>query len=308
MKKIITTVIAVLCVAGADINKVGAQSLFGENMSYPLSNVILPELPTSLSFAGEVVPLHNYDTRESLEREILVTMYMHSRTFQTLLNTKRYFPVIEPIMRKHGIPEDFKYLCMAESGLNPNVVSSAGAAGLWQFMPATGKQYKLLVDKGLDERYDVEKSTEAACKYIKEAYDRLGSWTLAAAAYNLGNAGVTRRMNTQDVQDYYDSFFPEETMRYVFRILSLKLLTENPYNFGYVIAPEQYYHPLTDFREIDVTGAKIEWSKVAKENGTNYKMLRQLNPWIRDYEYNNAAGRTFKVRIPNKGFRTRAEH
>lgn len=306
MKKINVIIAAALMAMVFMVKPAKAQTLFGEGTSYSISNVVLPDLPESLDFAGEPVPLQNYDTRESMEREMLVTLYMHSRTYQTLLNTKRYFPVIEPILKKHGIPDDFKYLCVAESGLNPNAVSSASAAGLWQFVSSAGKQYGLFIDKGLDERYDVEKSTEAACKYIKDAYNRFGSWTMAAAAYNVGNAGVSRRIGIQGVDDYYDAFFPEETMRYVFRILSFKLLIEDPYRYGYIIKPEQYYKPFRNFKEVSVSGAKIDWSKVARDNGTTYKMLRQLNPWVRDYEYNNAGNRTFKLRIPNEGFRADA--
>lgn len=267
------------------------------------SKIALNPIPTELDFAGERVPVEYFDVYESLQREITVTLYMHSRTLQTLLNSKRYFSVIEPIMERYGVPSDLKYLCMAESGLNPNIKSSAGAAGLWQIMPATGKEFGLLVADGVDERYHIEKSTEAACKYLLDSYKRFGSWTLAAAAYNLGNAGVSRRLSVQGVNDYYDAFLPEETMRYVYRILSLKLLTEQPYAYGYVITGSEYYRPLTDYTTIDVSDKKIDWSQLAKDNGTTYKMLRLLNHWIRDYEYNNPSGRTFTVKIPGPGFR-----
>ncbi|MCD7970119.1 MAG: lytic transglycosylase domain-containing protein [Alistipes sp.] len=279
-----------------------ALNVSGQGM---FAKLALPEIPDRLEFAGENVPLEYFDVYESLQREMMVTLYMHSRTTLTLLNTRRYFLVIEPIMDKYGIPDDFKYLCMAESGLNPNITSSAGAAGLWQIMPATGKQYGLLVDNWVDERFDIEKSTEAACKYLLESYKRYGSWTLAAAAYNLGNAGLNRRLEAQGEDDYYDVFLPEETQRYVFRILSLKLLTESPFTYGYIITQNEYYRPLDDYTTVEVSDKKIVWSDVAHENGTTYKMLRQLNHWIRDYEYNNPSGRTFKVKIPGDGFRTR---
>ncbi|MCD8072131.1 MAG: lytic transglycosylase domain-containing protein [Alistipes sp.] len=273
---------------------------YGQGM---FSKLTVPNIPARLEFAGERVPLENFDVFEGLQREMLVTLYMHSRTTLTLLNSTRYFPVIEPILAKYGVPDDFKYLCMAESGLNPNITSPAGAAGLWQIMSATGKEYGLVGDKGVDERFDIEKSTEAACKYLLDSYKRFGSWTLAAAAYNLGNAGVSRRLDVQGEDDYYDVFLPEETMRYVYRILSLKLLSQEPYSYGYIIAQGDYYRPLTDYTTVEVSDKKIEWSEVARRNGTTYKMLRQLNHWIRDYEYNNASGRTFKVKIPGEGFR-----
>lgn len=273
-----------------------------EEQSY--STVVIKELPSTLDFAGEKVPLEYFDIRESLRREMLVTLYMHSRTYLTLLNTQRYFAIIEPVLERNGIPEDFKYLCMAESGLDPEAVSSAGAGGLWQIMPATGRGYGLVAGDGIDQRFDIEKSTEAACKHLLESYNKFGSWTLAAAAYNLGNAGVAKRLERQGQNNYYDAFFPAETMRYLFRVLSFKLITPDPSQYGYVIARGDYYEPLTDYSEVEVGGTPIDWPKVAADNGTNYKMLRLLNPWIRDYEYANKSGTTFTVRIPGPGFRS----
>lgn len=307
MKKIIVTISALLaslvsCAQNNGNNAADAQDAQQTATGYP--TVFVGELPAELDFAGEPVPLGNFDTQESLRREIMVTLYMHSRTYTTLINTTRYFPVIEPILAKNGIPSDFKYLCMAESSLDPEAVSTAGAGGLWQFMPATGKQYSLLYEKNLvDERFHIEKSTEAACKYLNAAYKRFGSWTLAAASYNLGTEGVAKRMDTQGVKDYYDTYMPQETMRYLFRILALKIVAADPQAFGYQIAEGDYYPPFTDYRTVDVSAAKIEWSKVAAENGTNYKMLRLLNPWIRDYTYENKGARTFTVKVPNSGFR-----
>ncbi len=264
--------------------------------------VSVPPLPGEASFAGEALPLQNYDTRESLERELVVSLYMHSRTLFALLNTTRYFPVIEPILEQNGIPDDFKYLCMAESGLNPNVVSPAGAVGLWQLMPAVGREHGMIVTTALDERYHIEKATQAACDYLNDAYKQFGSWTLAAAAYNLGPAGVARRIDKQKTTSYYDTFLPEETMRYLFRIISLKLITQAPDYYGYVIDKAQFHHPLTEYRVAEVKGAKIDWAQVAREQGTNYKILRELNHWIRDYDYSGAE-RTFRVKIPLKNFR-----
>jgi hypothetical protein len=268
-----------------------------------LPPVIAPPMPDKIDFAGERVPLENYDTRESLMREMLVTSYMHSRTYLTLLATKRYFAVIEPILERYHIPSDFKYLCMAESSLNPNAVSVAKASGLWQIMPKTGEQYGLEVGSEVDERFHLEKSTEVACKHLLESYALFGSWTLAAAAYNLGNNGVSTRMSKQGTNNYYDSFFPEETLRYVFRILSFKLLTESPHTYGYDIALSEYYPPLTAYTEIEVGGKDIDWSQVARDNGTTYKMLRELNNWIRDYKFANKNDKKYKVKIPDKNFR-----
>ncbi len=270
------------------------------------ANVMIPEVPKNMTFAGESVPFEHFDVAESYQREMLVTLYMHSKTSLTLLKTKRYFSIIEPILERNGVPTDFKYLCCIESGLDEDAVSVAGAGGLWQFMPATGKSYGLLIDSGVDERFHIEKATEAACTMLKELYDKFGSWTLAAAAYNLGPNGVERRMGLQSgVDNYYDAYFPLETRRYMFRILSFKtLLEEGPEKYGYRIGKKDYYKPLTDFHEIEVSGANIDWPAVAEQNGTNYKMLRLLNNWIRDYDYKNTGGRTFKVRIPNNNFRS----
>lgn len=265
--------------------------------------VYIPTVPKSLNFAGEQVPLNLADVRESLEREVSVTMYMHSRTMNTLRNVTRYFPVIEPILKANGIPEDFKYLCMAESGLNPNAVSSAKAAGLWQFMTSAAKDYGVETGDNVDMRFHIEESTRAACKYLNAAYKRYGSWTMAAASYNAGLAGVTRRMNTQGVENYYDLFLPEETMRYVYRILTFKLLVENPRHYGFHLKQNDYLPPFDNYREVKVNSSVIDWSAFATAQGTNYKVLRILNPWIRSYEYNNTSGKTYTVKVPNQGFR-----
>lgn len=192
---------------------------------------------------------------------------------------------------------------MAESGLDPNVRSGAGAAGLWQLMPVYAKSVGLLVGGDVDERYDVTKATEAACRYLADAYERLGSWTLAAASYNVGIAGVSRRLAKQGVDSYYDLFLPAETLRYVFRVLAFKLIAPDPAAYGFRIDPDDYYKPLTDYHEATVEGRPIDWAAVARSHGTNYKMLRELNHWIRDYDYDNKAGRSFVIKVPNRDFR-----
>ena len=242
--------------------------------------------------------MQNQDTRESLMREMLTTFYMHSRTLQTILASERYFAVIEPILAKYGVPDDFKYLCMAESGLNPEARSGAGAGGLWQLMPAYAKSAGLLVGDEVDERYHIEKSTEAACRYLIDAKRRLGSWTLAAAAFNAGVAGVSRRLEKQGVESYYDLFLPNETLRYVFRVLSFKLLMSDPAAYGYKIDKKEYYPLLPAYEEVTVDDPEIDWAAFAREHGTHYKQIRQLNPWIRDYDHANKAGRSYTVKIP----------
>lgn len=265
--------------------------------------VFVPDLPKELTFAGEKVPVQYAEVREALEREMTVTMFMHSRTLRTLRLTTRYFPVIEPIMKKYGIPEDFKYLCMAESGMDPNTVSGVGASGLWQIMPSAAKDYGVETGSNVDLRFNVEIATEAACKYLRDAYKRYGSWTLAAASYNAGQAGVSRRMDIQGVKSYYDLFLPEETMRYVYRILSFKLLTENPQKYGYHLRLKDYFPAFENYKKITISEQNINWSAFAAKHGTNYKTLRILNPWIRSYEYANKGGTTYTVMVPTEGFR-----
>ena len=262
-----------------------------------------PPVPDSLDFAGERVPLQNRDTRESLQRELTITIFMHSRTLATLLNAERHFTIIKPIMFENGVPMDFIYLCMAESALNPEAVSGAGAAGLWQLMPAVGRQYGLIVNKDIDERFHVEKATEAACKYLRHAYDRFGSWTMSAASYNLGMTGVATRIAKQHADSYYDMYFPEETLRYMFRVLSFKLLTEDPEKYGFDVPFEVRYKPFEGYNYVEVSDKEIDWPKVAMAHGTSYKMLRELNPWIRSYDYKNAKGDVFMVKIPAQDHR-----
>lgn len=260
-------------------------------------------IPDNLEFAGEKVPTHYPDVKEALQREMSVTMYMHSSSIKAFRAMSRYFPVIEPILKKHGIPDDFKYLAMAESGLNPEAISSAKASGLWQFMTAAAKQYGVETGSNVDLRYNVEIATEAACKYLKDAYKRFGNWTLVAASYNLGVAGVSSRVKTQGVDSYYDLFIPQETMRYVYRILSMKIIGENLDKYGFMLSDKDCLKPFENYTEITVNQQNIKWSELAAKYGTNYKILRLLNPWIRSYEYSNSSGISYKVKVPNADFR-----
>lgn len=300
MKAIYIFVMALsLSMAGCMSSAYSQPSTVGEEFSA----IVLPAMPDELDFAGERVPLEYFDVRESLQRELLVTEYMHSRTFLTLLAMDRYFSIIEPILRRNGIPDDFKYLCMAESGLDPNTVSPVGASGLWQLMPSAAKDYGVETGSNVDLRFNVEIATEAACKYLRDAYERYGSWTLAAASYNAGLAGVSRRLEIQGVKSYYDLFLPEETMRYVYRILSFKLLTERPQKYGFYLRKKDYLPAFENYRTVTINAQNIDWSEFAAKQGTNYRVLRILNPWIRSYEYANKGGITYTVMIPTEGFR-----
>lgn len=265
--------------------------------------VYIANIPDKMEFAGEVVPVQFPYVREALERELLTTMCMHTRTMLTLRATKRYFPVIEPILKKNGVPDDFKYLCLAESGLDPNAFSSAKAAGFWQFISSAAKTYNLETGDNVDMRYHIEQSTEAACRYLKAAYQRFGSWTMAAASYNLGQAGVDRRANTQGVENYWDLFLPEETLRYVPRILSWKIIAENPKDYGFKLREQDYFKPFKNYKEVDVNSTTIDWSEFAASHKTTYRMLRILNPWIRSYSYENKGGKTYTVKVPLDNFK-----
>lgn len=261
-------------------------------------------MPTEIDFCGERVPLEYADIRESLQRELIAIMNMHSTTLQTLSRTTRYFPVIVPILKEYGIPEDFKYLAMTESSLNPNAASGAGARGMWQFLSAAAKENGLETGSNVDMRYHVEASTRAACKYLKKAYAKFGSWTMAAASYNCGMAGVSNRQAKQGgITDYYDLFLPEETMRYVFHIIGYKIVTPEPAAYGFDIKSEDYHKEYKNIKEIKVNDAEINWSKLAADHGTNYRILRILNPWIRNHSYTNKSLKTYTVVVPVGDFR-----
>lgn len=237
-----------------------------------------PTLPNNLAFAGEQVPFDKFEIKERLDREIMVNTFWQSSTLLILKRSKKVFSVIEPILEEHGIPDDFKYLAVAESSL-VNATSSAGAKGIWQFMASSGKAYGLEINDDVDERYNLELSTEAACIYLKEAYDKFGSWTLAAAAYNRGISGIQYDLTKQNVNDYYDLHLNSETARYVLRILAFKAILQNPQDFGFYLEPKDFYQPIkTHSIEVDTTVSNI--AAYAQEIGTNYHVLKTLNPWI----------------------------
>lgn len=284
----------------------GAQSVpwSGSNSDTKRYSARFPELPSSIDFCGESVPLEYGDVRESLSRELLAIMNMHSTTLQALSKTTRYFPVIEPILAEYGIPNDFKYLAMTESSLNPNAASGAGARGMWQFMTSAAKDFGVETGSNIDMRYNVEVATRAACKYIKKAYAKYGSWTMAAASYNCGMSGVSNRQAKQNgISNYYDLFLPEETMRYVFHIIGYKIVTPDPTAFGFDISKDDYYPAFKNIKTITVDDAEINWSQLAIDNGTNYRILRILNPWIRNYTYSNKSRNTYTVTLPTGDFR-----
>lgn len=294
------------------LSLLGGGYYFFESAAYPDQAVRSPgapavfkpvELPDTLSFAGERVPLEYFDVRESLDREMLVNSYFHSQTLRFLKMAPRFFPLIEPILQADTVPLDFKYLALAESGFDPRVVSPAGAAGFWQFLKGTAADYGLEVNSEVDERYHIEQSTRAACRYLKESYRKYGSWALVAASYNAGRTAVDRQIERQNEHNYYNLLLSEETSRYVFRILALKLIMENPENYGFKVNEREKYLPWK-VKTIELNTPVKDFAAFAREHGTNYKLLKMLNPWLRETYLTNAKGKTYTLKLPDEGFRT----
>ncbi|TXK72329.1 lytic transglycosylase domain-containing protein [Mesonia sp. HuA40] len=253
-------------------------------------------IPENINFAGEAVPLDNPDIRERLDREMLVNTYWQSNGLLLLKRMNKYFPIIEPILAKHGVPDDFKYLAVAESGLMP-VVSPAGATGFWQIMKTTGREYGLEINDNIDERYHIAKSTEVACAYLKKAKEELGSWTLAAAAYNAGNYGIRKQQDRQEVNDYYDLLLNIETGRYVFRILAIKTIFSQPKAYGFHFNKEDLYSPVPT-RTVVIDTPVTNFARFAKKMDINYKILKIHNPWLREAHLDNASRKAYELEIP----------
>lgn len=258
--------------------------------------VLAIKLPEEAFFAGEPIPLDAFDVRERLDRELLVNTYWHSNSLQLFKLASRAFPVIEPILKEEGVPDDFKYLALAESGLR-DVVSPARAEGVWQFLKGTAQDYGLEVTDDVDERYHLEKATRAACKYLKKAKDELGSWSLAAASYNTGLPRVKKLMETQLVTSYYNLYLSEETSRYVFRIVALKELFKNPEQYGFYLDSSDLYHSIP-YKLVTVDTAITDLPAFAVAQGTNYKTLKLLNSWSREPYLTNKQGKTYVFKVP----------
>jgi len=258
------------------------------------------EIPADLNFASEKVPQEDPEIMERVDREFLVNTYWQSNALLLMKRAHKYFPVIEPILSKNGIPDDFKYLAVAESGLQ-NVVSHAGATGFWQIMKATGREYGLEINDNVDERYHLEKSTEVACKYLQKYKEKYGSWTLAAAAYNAGPGSINKYMGIQKANDYYDLLLGEETGRYVFRILAIKEILSNPEKYGFDIENDDLYNAVPTFNVV-VEEPVQNFADFAQQYEINYKILKRHNPWLREPHLNNTSGKTYTLEIPNKGY------
>ena len=263
-------------------------------------NVYALNVPANLNFAGEMMPLNDPDILERMDRELLVNTYWQSNALLMFKRANKYFPVIEPILEKYNVPDDFKFLAVIESGL-VNVVSPAGAKGVWQIMPSTGRENGLEINQNVDERYNLEKSTEVACKYLLDAKERFGSWTLAAASYNAGKNGIARRLKSQNVSDYYDLLLNEETGRYIFRIVALKEILNHPDKYGFNYRHKDLYKPIPTYK-VALDTAVSDFVKFSQQFGINYKFLKLHNPWLRESHLNNKSRKVYSIKIPKEGF------
>lgn len=263
------------------------------------STVVSPAVPSSMTFCGQKVDLDRTDMYERLDRELTSMAYTHGNTMLTIKRANRFFPMMAPILKRNGVPEDMLYLACIESTLNTRALSPAKAAGLWQFMPDTGRQYGLEVNEWVDERYHPEKATAAACRYLKKAYEKYGNWESVAASYNGGMGRISSELDKQIVNSAYDLYLVDETTRYMFRLLATKLIMEHPADYGFRLSNDQLYQPF-EYTEVEVSEPVDDWALWAKRKGINYLILREHNPWIRSKSLPNKSGKTYIVKIPTK--------
>jgi hypothetical protein len=262
-------------------------------------NVFSLKIPDKMNFAGEPVPLDQPDIYERMDRELLVNTYWQSNGILMIKRSRKYFPIIEPILKANGVPDDFKYLAVAESGLT-QIVSPAGATGFWQIMSYTGKEYGMEINSNVDERYNIEKSTQVACDYLKKAKEKFGTWTMAAGSYNVGMTGIQNQMDRQNISGYYNLLLNDETERYVFRILAIKEVLSNPEKYSFNIKKDHLYKQIKT-KTIQVDSAIIDIPAFAKSFGLNYKQFKIHNPWMRDNFLLNESCKVYQVEIPLKG-------
>ncbi len=262
-------------------------------------NISTPDVPKNFTLFGERIPVEDWEVRERFDRELLTNTYMQGSTSYIIKLAGRYMNIIEQKLKENGVPDDFKYLCVAESALR-NQKSRVGAAGFWQFMPATAPSYGLYIDGEVDERFNPYKSTDAACKYLKQAYAKFGNWTAAAASYNCGMGGYNGRANAQGTFNFYDLELPEETMRYILRIAALKYIMDNQKAFGYNLTGDDIYKPIPT-RTVNISSGLGDLSNYARSQGTNLKIIKELNPWLREKTFSNSKGRSYELLLPKSG-------
>ena len=280
------------------LNGIGKNESAKEIFTHESYKIKAIKLPKNLNLAGERVPIEKNDIKERMDRELLVNTYWQSNGLLLIKRANKYFPILEPLLKKYGLPDDFKFLALAESAFTDET-SSAGAAGIWHFMKRTGKEYGLEINSNVDERYHIEKSTKVAAEYLIKSKERFNSWTLAAAAYNAGNYGIHKQLEKQQVNNYYDALLADETERYVFRIIALKEVISNPKKYGFIIENEDLYtFPKTRTVKVDTVISNI--SLFAKKFGITYKELKIHNPWLRENKLNNASRKLYEIKIPIK--------
>lgn len=305
MKTVITVFILLISIIAIFFIAAGFKEFGGKSQLISPSDTVIVnkpfKLPGSVTFAGEKMPLDNFDTKESLERELLTSAYRHSSTILIIKRANRYLPVIETILEKNGIPDDFKYLIAAESEYT-NMVSPAGATGFWQIMTETGKEEGMEINTEIDERYSIEKSTQFACDYFKKSYEKYGNWTLTAASYNGGRAALDEQIEIQHQNNYYDLLLADETARYIFRVVAYKLIINDPESYGFRISRDDLY-PELKYYEVKVDTAVTSFSDFAEHFGTNYKLLKFLNPWLRKPYLTAKPGKVYLIKIPGDGMR-----
>ncbi len=297
---LLSAIIIILSIAGG--SKGFSATGLDEDISSDSIRSNMPyKLPDRVTFAGEEMPLDNFDTRESLDRELLTSAFRHSSTILIIKRANRYLPVIEKILAENNIPDDFKYLVAAESEYS-NMISPAGATGFWQIMQATGREEGMEINEEVDERYNLERSTLFACDYFRKSYERYGNWTLAAASYNGGRAAIDEQIRIQKQNNYYDLLLAEETARYIFRAVAYKLIINDPGNYGFTLAKDDLY-PELNYYEVEVDTAVTNFSQFADKFGTNYKLLKFLNPWLRKPYLTKRQNKTYIIKIPADGMR-----
>lgn len=302
LKLTLLTTCAALCagislplLVGNDTFHPERDSVQSETLSYSVPL----QVPEEVRFADEVIPLDRYDLRERMDRELMTFTYMHSSTMLTIKRANRYFPIIEPILKENGLPDDLKYLAVIESSLNPLARSRAGAAGMWQFMKGTGRDFGLEVNTNIDERYHIEKSTRAACDYLKQAYAKYGSWLCVAASYNAGQARISSQLTKQGVDRAVDLWLVEETHRYMFRLLAAKAVLSHPQQYGFLLKRRDLYPPIPYTTDTVTTGI-TNLASYARGKGITYAQLKDANPWLRDNFLQNKSGRTYVLKIPTQ--------
>lgn len=272
------------------------------DQKHPNNTITGYPIPEEIYFAGERVPLENFDVRESLDRELQINAYWQSQTILFIKKAKRFFAIIEPILKENGVPDDLKYMAVAESGLL-NVVSPAGAAGLWQFLEGTATDYRLEMNNEVDERYHLEKATRAATRFLNDSYRVYGAWALAAASYNMGRKNISKQMDRQKASNYYNLILGEETGRYLYRLIAIKLILEDPEKYGFSVLRDDYY-PEIPYKIVEVDTPIRSIPDFANQMGVNYKLLKELNPWLREDKLTNSIRKKYQIKIVDNDFRT----